>query len=167
MSDSSTPKSGELAATLATWLYLLAEAGHQVADEDVRAGIFALFNPAPDQDPEALGKALADAISAWLRAQLGADHIQSFEEGSREERLRAARAWQFQSSLPWLARMLSRFPDGTVGSHWVMVERITDTVSLADPFPWDDLDEEYQLDPLEFMVKWELGGLVNLRWQAA
>ena len=58
-----------------------------------------------------------------------------------------------------------RFPDGTVGPHWVMVERITDTVTCADPYPWDDLDEEYEQDTIEFLVKWELAGSHSVRWQ--
>ena len=39
-----------------------------------------------------------------------------------------------------------------------MVERVTDTVTCMDPYPWDDLDEEYTLPLVEFMVRWELAG---------
>ncbi len=85
----------------------------------------------------------------------------------RARRTRAARtahirSYQFQSSLPLLTSVLNRFPDGVVKSHWVMVERVTQTVTCMDPYPWDDLDEEYTLPLAEFMVRWELAGCESI-----
>ena len=45
-----------------------------------------------------------------------------------------------------------------------MVERVTDVVLCMDPYPWDDLDEEYAAPLIDFCVKWELGGGVGLRF---
>ena len=47
-----------------------------------------------------------------------------------------------------------------------MVERVTDTVTCMDPYPWDDLDEEYTLPLVEFMVRWELAGGESILFQA-
>ena len=177
MSADTAPKTGDLAVTLATWIYLLYEGGHMPADEALRIACLAILQAGPDDDHDALGQALAAVVSkalradgsvenvaAWLELLYGEGAISSFEGETREDRLRAARAYQFQSSLPWLAQIIDRFPDGTVGPHWVMVERITDTVTCADPYPWDDLDEEYEQDVVEFLVKWELAGLDSVRW---
>lgn len=171
-------KTGDLATTLATWIFLLHQSGHMPDDAAVRGACLALNQAGPDDDVDALGQDLAGAVrdalggdgssanvAAWLGLLYGSETIGSFGGESREDRLRAARSYQFQSSLPWLAEIIDRFPDGTVGPHWVMVERITDTVTCADPYPWDDLDEEYDLDIVEFLVKWELAGLNSVRWQ--
>jgi hypothetical protein len=48
--------------------------------------------------------------------------------------------------------------------HWVLVERVTDEVLCMDPYPWDDLDEEYVQPTLDFLVKWELAGGGSFRW---
>ena len=39
-------------------------------------------------------------------------------------------------------------------------------VTCMDPYPWDDLEEEYQAPLVDFMVKWELSGCTTLRWVA-
>ncbi len=177
-SSSTEAKTGDLATTLGTWIFLLYQSGHMPSDAAVRNACQALMMAGPDADPDALGQDLTGAIStalsgdsssanvtAWLELLYGEGSIGGFVGESREDRLRAARAYQFKSSLPWLAEIIDRFPDGTVGTHWVMVERITDTVLCADPYPWDDLDEEYEQDLVEFLVKWELAGLSSVRWQ--
>jgi hypothetical protein len=45
-----------------------------------------------------------------------------------------------------------------------MVERMTDVVMCMDPYPWDDLDEEYAAPLVDFCVKWELAGGAGLRF---
>jgi hypothetical protein len=60
--------------------------------------------------------------------------------------------------------VVDRFPNGSVSMHWVLVERVTDEVLCMDPYPWDDLDEEYVQPTLDFLVKWELAGGGSFRW---
>jgi hypothetical protein len=68
--------------------------------------------------------------------------------------------------MPIITAIVDRFPDGSIGTHWVMVERVTDTVTCMDPYPWDDIDEEYSLPLVEFMVRWELAGCESILFQA-
>ena len=44
-----------------------------------------------------------------------------------------------------------------------MVEQLTDRVVCMDPYPWDDLDEEYDSPVVEFAVKWEFAGCGSIR----
>jgi hypothetical protein len=37
-------------------------------------------------------------------------------------------------------------------------------VTCMDPYPWDDLDEEYTTPVVEFMVKWELAGSQSIHF---
>jgi hypothetical protein len=167
-------KAGDLGVALATWLFILDDSGHRPADEGVRAACDALREGSPSE-VDALGQALvaavegslgADrsdaAVKAWAEAQLGETAVGSIGGSSRDERLRHMRAYQFRTSLPFIARIIDRFPGGEVGSHWVMIERVTDTVTCMDPYPWDDLDEEYDQPVTDFMVKWELAGCTSL-----
>ena len=108
----------------------------------------------------------AAAVRAWLNAQLGDTRVGSIEGESRDDRTRQMRAYQFRTSMPFVALIIDRFPDGSVGPHWVMVERVTDQVTCMDPYPWDDLDEEYSQPLVEFMVKWELAGCEALTFLA-
>ena len=48
-----------------------------------------------------------------------------------------------------------------------MVEQFTDRVILMDPYPWDDVDEEYELPLTEFMVRWELAGNNSLHFSVS
>ena len=170
MSDAAAPKSGDLSVTLATWLFILDQAGHAIAEDGLGDALEALRDAAPSE-ADHRGRQLAERIAselgpapdfervaAWVRAIVGASGLRTDFGDSREGRLRAIRAAQFRSSLPWIACIIDRFPDGQVGPHWVMVERVTDRVTCMDPYPWDDLDEEYELPVVEFMVKWELAG---------
>ena len=180
------PKSGHLAETLATWIYLLHDSGRLAEDADVRAACVALAAAGVELhegggDVDQHGHALVsvvergldaaggrsfDAVLGWLRRLYGEPHVATEVGDDRDARIRAARAYQFGTNLPWLARIIDRFPDGTVGPHWVMVERVTDVVTCMDPYPWDDLDEEYQAPVNDFMVKWELAGCDGVRWVA-
>ena len=182
MSDTRvTPKTGSLPVTLATWVFLLDQKGVTPRDAALVSACKALGRAAQDgaeNDGDALGQALVDCVrsalggdgisaedvTAFVRGLYGQDHVVTYAGASREERLVHARAYEFRSGLPWLAQIIDRFPDGTVGPHWVMVERVTDTVSCMDPYPWDDLDEEYQAPLTDFLVKWELAGCPTVRW---
>ena len=177
MSDArDLPKSGDLPVTLATWIFLLDQKGIHAQHSGLRAACDALRGSAADADWNQLGQALVSevqrglisdspgAVLDWAATLYGADHVLSELGESREERLANARSYQFRHGLPWLAVIFDRFPSGAVGTHWVLVERITDTVTCMDPYPWDDLDEEYEAPVVEFLVKWELAGCAALRW---
>ena len=177
-------RAGRLPETLATWIYLLHESGRLAEDADIRAACAALHAAGVELDDhaadvgvagEALLSAVIHALEATgpdpaasalplLRRLYGADRIATDFAPTREARVQAARAHQFQTNLPWLARIIDRFPDGSVGPHWVLVERVTDRVSCMDPYPWDDLDEEYETPLVDFLVKWELAGCDGVRW---
>ena len=45
---------------------------------------------------------------------------------------------------------------------WIMVEKVTDTVLCMDPYPWDDVDEEFTVDLPEFLLRWKLTGSVAI-----
>lgn len=168
-------KLGDLRVTLATYLYLVHEAGHAVVDPALAAAC-ATLSGAGAADAAAAGAALVEAVGlpadadaaavqAWLDAAFGPGRVGALPlptgaASAREARARALRSYQFRTSLPLLAQIVDRFPDGSVGAHWVMVERVTDQVTLMDPYPWDDIDEEQNVDLIEFLVKWELAGTV-------
>lgn len=170
-------KSGNLAITLGTYVFLLDSAGHRPDNEALSAACDALKNISEGDDVAALGQALVDvvseqfssdadpaAVAEWLAGLYGEGHVSTELGEDRSSRLRAARSYMFQNSLPWLARIIDRFPDGSVGPHWVMVEQLTDRVVCMDPYPWDDLDEEYDAPVVEFAVKWELAGCGSVRF---
>lgn len=176
--DPTAPKTGNLGITVGTWLFILHTYGHRFTDETITAACKAIEAADPDQ-ADAAGMALVDlvattldtdatteAVSAWLGTLLGADHIGRIEGDDRAGRTRHIRAYQFKSNLPFITQIIDRFPNGHVGSHWVMVERVTDTVTCMDPYPWDDIDEEYTLPLVEFMVKWELAGCESIVFRA-
>jgi hypothetical protein len=170
-------KSGDLAITLGTYIFLLDAAGYGPDHAGLRTACDALKSASEGDDPESLGQALVAVVSehvssdaspedvaGWLKGLYGEDHVSTDLGADRGERLRSARSYMFQHSLPWLARIIDRFPDGSVGPHWVMVEQLTDRVVCMDPYPWDDLDEEYDAPVVEFAVKWELAGCGSVRF---
>ena len=170
---STDPKRGTLAYTMATWIFLLHVTGHECADASIRSACEALR---AGEDPEPLGEALAEQLRARLKGEeaedaqalaaelFGTATVLSGLGEDREQALRQARRYQFQKGLPWLACVVDRFPDGHVGPHWVLVESLEEQVRCLDPYPWDDLDEEFEQPLIEFLVKWELGGLAGLRF---
>jgi hypothetical protein len=173
----SEAKAGNLPVTLATYIWRLFDTGRPPGNAGIAAACEAL-RVAGDERSEELANALLSRVVEQLgdpdptfervhvvAAELyGALHIATDFGGSRDERLREARRYEFLLGLPWLARIYDRFPDGTVGPHWVMVERMTDVVRIMDPYPWDDLDEQYETPVADFLVKWELAGARGLRW---
>jgi hypothetical protein len=177
-SSSTDPKTGNLGITVGTWLFLLHSYGHALTDPAIKAACEKIASADPasvDQAGMDLVKLVqetlepsadAAAISAWLGTVIDSAHIGRIEGDDRAARTARIRSYQFQSSLPLLTSVLNRFPDGIVKSHWVMVERVTETVTCMDPYPWDDLDEEYTLPLVEFMVRWELAGCESIVFRA-
>jgi len=173
-----TPRAGDLATTLATWIYLLHETGRRPQDGAVLAACAALSDAGGAADAQ--GQALVALVATGLGGSEEPANVRSYLEGlygetatgglppggDREGALRALRTYQFRTSLPFIARIYDRFPDGHVGPHWVMVERVTDQVTCMDPYPWDDLDEETHQPLIEFMVKWELADRTLFLFQA-
>ena len=169
-------KQGNLSTTLATWIYLLECAGHRSNDPAVIAACEGLQNASTD-DADTFGQRLVDAVRdglggddthfddvvLWVERLYG-DRVTTAFGTNRDERIQSVRSAQYRNQLPWVAAIIDRFPDGTVGPHWVMVEQVTDVVRCMDPYPWDDLDEEIEVPLIEFMVKWELAGTAGLLW---
>ena len=171
-----TAKIGDLQITLATWISFVRDAGHTISDPAVDAAAAALAG-ATGSEARELGAALVAAISAGLDEDASPEQVSAYLEGllgegkvgaitaaDRDSRTRALRSYQFRTSLPLVARIYDRFPDGTVGPHWVMIERVTDVVSCMDPYPWDDVDEAILMPLVEFHVKWELADNVCFAW---
>ncbi len=160
---------GNLWFTLSTFLFLVRRSGRPVADAQIEAACAAV--EAGQGSVHALGQRLVDAVRARIQHNdyegvmvavqelVGADRVRPAPAAdTREERIVAVRRALFGRSLPWLAVIIDRFPDGSVGRHWVMVEQFTDVVQVMDPYPWDDRDEERTLPITDFMVQWELAG---------
>ena len=174
--DAETPRAGELSVALATFLFLLHARGQGAADPEIAGACQAIADLGPDADADATGQLLVDLIDArlagtdfdsvqsFLGGLLGADKLSSDLGDSRDERARNMRRYHFGHNQPWLAQIIDRFPDGEVGAHWVLVERVSDVVTCADPYPWDDLDEEYDAPLNDFMVKWELLNCPSIRY---
>ena len=145
-------------------------------DEAIQSFLNGLYgdNIFDDVDIHSLGMELVAAIEetldpnansatlyGWLTERY--DNIaNTWDFNSRDELISNIRKHSFQSSLPWLAQIAERQDDKVV-THWVMVEKFTDTVSCMDPYPWDDIDEEYELPLTDFMVRWELAGTNSIR----
>ena len=169
-----------LGITLATWVFMLHVGGYECASERVRTACKALEDAPPEADLDALGQDLVRAVKDDLgepdpdfqrvlrvvQDWYGEDRVAADlgKADDRQERIRSIRRYQFSNSRPWLALIMDRFPDGHVGEHWVMVEEVTDVVKVMDPYPWDDVDEQYQMPLGDFMVKWELAGLWSVRF---
>jgi hypothetical protein len=101
-------------------------------------------------------KSNIEQVYSWLSDRYDNVH-NSWGADDRESLICEIRKHSFKSSLPWLAQIAER-NQGELVTHWVLVEKFTDCVICMDPYPWDDVDEEYQLPLVDFMVKWELAG---------
>jgi hypothetical protein len=97
-----------------------------------------------------------DDLYEWLQQRYD-NIVKSWDSNERENLIANIRKHSFQSSLPWLAQIAERQGNELI-THWVMVEKFTDNVICMDPYPWDDIDEEYELPLTDFMVRWELAG---------
>ncbi|MBM75777.1 MAG: hypothetical protein CMK59_10285 [Proteobacteria bacterium] len=80
-------------------------------------------------------------------------------EQDRDLRLREIRSYLFLYKLPWMARLLNRSDDGSFAKEWILVEEAKEEISCMDPYPWDDVEEDFVLPVSDFMVRWELAGL--------
>ena len=100
------------------------------------------------------GDASFDETLAWLQERI--PQIKSnFSAETRSGKIHAIRHYEFQQSLPWIARIANR-AGGSLTEQWVMVEKVTDTVHCMDPNPWDDIEEETSYSLNDFMIRWEL-----------
>ena len=159
--------------TLATWVFTLHVAGVEAQDEAVRdacrrilaATDAATGNPASEALVAAIKKhgtdGEPDAIARAAQALYGDRIKRDLGEGDREVRTARIRKYQFASQLPWLARVWER-ANGQVRPEWLLVERVTDEVTAADPNPWNEVDETRHLPVQDFHVLWELDGCSNV-----
>jgi hypothetical protein len=152
------------AYTFATWVFLVHASGVESLETTVRDHCKAIV----DADNEQAGEAAIQALIAEVATGLGSgvdvlarklygDRVASdMGEGTRPERSRRIRMYAFKNWLPWLAQIYQRSDAGDVGPVWGVVERLTDVVSIMDPNPWNEIDEEYDLSVNDFHVQWEL-----------
>ncbi len=99
---------------------------------------------------------------ASVATALYGDRVQrDLGAGDRVERTARIRKYQFASQLPWLARIWERQGE-SVRPSLLLVERVTDEVTAADPNPWNDIDEDRKLPVSDFHVLWELDGCASL-----
>ncbi len=124
-------------------------------------------------DPFELGKSLVDlvgeSISAdasvydvvnWLTERIPSI-INGWNVGEGHTTLQRIRQYEFKRGLPWIGRLAERTENG-LEEMWIMVEKVTDTVLCMDPYPWDDVDEEFTVDLPEFLLRWNLAGGVAI-----
>ena len=124
-------------------------------------------------DPFELGKELVDVVTqsissdasvedvmAWLTERIPsiANGWAASEEHSTLQKIRQ---YEFKRGLPWIGRLAERTDNG-LEEIWIMVEKVTDTVLCMDPYPWDDVDEEFAVDLPEFLLRWQLAGSVAI-----
>jgi len=124
-------------------------------------------------DPFELGKQLVEVVQssiasdssvedvfAWLQ-----ERVPSIANGwtSDEDKsvLQNIRQYEFKRGLPWIGRIAERTDHG-IEEIWIMVEKVSDRVLCMDPYPWDDVEEEFYLDIPEFLLRWELAGAVAI-----
>ena len=124
-------------------------------------------------DPFELGKKLVEVVQDSIAADSSVDdvfawlqeRVPSITNGWTTEDdksiLQNIRQYEFKRGLPWVGRIAERTNNG-IEEMWVMVEKVTDTVLCMDPYPWDDVDEEFYLDIPEFLLRWELAGAVAI-----
>lgn len=164
------PNEGRLVeVTLATWVFQLFSSGVAPGDAALTAACEAVRSATDGAAGDAAGMALVERVSALVAGHEVAD-VAAFAaatygdrahgdmgDGGRDERTLRIRKYQFGRNLPWLARIWER-RDGTVKPTWLLVERVTDEVTAADPNPWNDVDEERHIPVGDFQVLWELDG---------
>lgn len=156
--------------TFATWVFTLHVGGVVAADaalsgacDAIRAAGDAAAGNAASESLVARVKALVPdgapaTVMAAARGLYGDRARSELGAGDRAERTARIRRNQFASQLPWLARIVERTAAGVVQPGWLLVERVTDEVTAADPNPWNDVDESRHLPLGDFLVLWELDG---------
>jgi hypothetical protein len=167
---------GNLRVALATWIFLLHQAGEGVADPEIAAACAAVAGATDATTGDAAGLALIEhvgarvdaagtdpaAIAALAGQLLAGDVRGDLGGGDRDARLARIRGYQFRRCLPWLARIWERHPGGAVAPSWLLVSEVTDLVRALDPNPWNDVDEDRALPVHDFQVLWELDGATSL-----
>ena len=98
-------------------------------------------------------------VMAWLGERVPTITTLSVDEGHTT--LQRIRQYEFKRGLLWIGRLAERTDDG-LEEMWIMVEKVTDTVLCTDPYPWDDVDEEFTVDLPEFLLRWKLAGSVAI-----
>ena len=87
--------------------------------------------------------------------ELYSDYDVNIFGNDKNQNLKSIRSYQYHQKLPWIARIANRQADSIV-EEWVMVEDVQDMVLCMDPYPWDDIEEDFELPTQEFLVRWEL-----------
>ena len=124
-------------------------------------------------DPFELGKTLVDlvgesiaadasveAVMAWLTERIPSIEG-SWDTDEEHSVLQKVRQYEFRRGLPWICRLAERTDNG-LEELWIMVEKVTDTVRCMDPYPWDDVEEDFNVDIPEFLLRWQLAGSVAI-----
>ncbi len=155
--------------TFATWVYLLHTAGIEPSDGALAERCASLDAVTDAAEGDTVTAAFVERVSEVLDGARGPDEVAviaralygdqvggELGEGSRGDRTHRIRKYQFGRSLPWLARIWERHPDGSVAPSWLLVRQLTDEVEVMDPNPWNDVDEERALPVGDFLVLWEL-----------
>lgn len=163
-----TEPHNDLHLALSSWVLALHAAGVRADRADVVTACEQVL--ADETEPQTL----IDAVCADLPDSAGPDAVRilatdlfgdaltsQFSEGSRSERASRIRAYQFGRQLPWLARIIERHDDGTVGPAWLLIEHVTDRVCTLDPNPWNDIEEARSMPVSDFQVLWELDGCTS------
>ena len=124
-------------------------------------------------DPFELGKELVKVVEKSIPSDSSVDNVltwltervpaitNGWEADEAQTTLQKIRQYEFKRGLPWIARLAERTPNG-LEETWIMVEKVTDTVLCMDPYPWDDVDEEFAVELPEFLIRWELAGAVAI-----
>ncbi len=156
--------------TFATWVFTLHVAGVRAADPEIAEICDAVLHATDDRSGAAAGERLVAKVRAALEgsdvttaaARLYGDRVRyDLGAGDRDARTTRIRRYQFAAQLPWLARIWERAGE-SVRPSWLLVERVTDEVTAADPNPWNNVDEVRRLPVQDFHVLWELDGCSNV-----
>jgi hypothetical protein len=157
----------------ATWVFTLHVAGVTADDAVIRDACAAIKAASDEATGNQAGNTLVDRIRQLIpsdepaavreiAAKLYGDRVKGdLGEGDRAERTARIRHYQFNHQLPWLARIWER-QDGRVVPTWLLVERVTDEVTAADPNPWNEHDETRHIPVNDFLVLWELDGCTSV-----
>ncbi len=174
MSDADSNGHDLLPYTFATWVFLLHVDGEKAEVEGVVAACDAILAAEDEGAGNAAGESLVSAIRGLLEgdapeqllgaasALYGVRTAATLGQGDRVERTSRIRKYQFNRQLPWLARIWGRSDDGHVRPEWLLVERMTDEVQVADPNPWNDIDETRHIPVADFHVLWELDACTSV-----
>ena len=156
--------------TFATWVFTLHVAGVRPRDPEVVEICDAVLHAKNDRSGGAAGERLVEKVRTLLAgsdvtaaaAALYGDRVRyDLGVGDRDARTTRIRRYQFASQLPWLARIWERAGE-SVRPSWLLVERVTDEVTAADPNPWNEVDEVRRFPLQDFQVLWELDGCSNV-----